>query len=121
MSLIEGKENKTGPEIPSFSEWTQKALEEEQKKREEDKRKREEEKEKKKLKNSGSSSTDTASARATPEKENATRSSVPEVHPGTTPQIARLKKNFASLDCGAKVAAANAEAQSPLNIITASR
>ncbi len=109
--------NKTEPaeEIPSFREWTQKALEEEQKKREEEKRKRDEEKEKKKremqqnLMNNAEGS-----------KENTTRVSLSDSNHGAH-QISRLKKNFASLDCGAKVAAANSEAQSALNIITPSR
>lgn len=105
--------NQTEPasaeEIPSFREWTQKALEEEQKKREEEKRKREEEKKKmqQNLMNNAEGS-----------KENTTKAMTDSNH--GTHQI-RLKKNFASLDCGAKVAAANAEAQSALNIITPSR
>ena len=37
------------------------------------------------------------------------------------PHPNRMKKNFASLDCGAKVAGANPEAQSASNIITPSR
>ena len=35
--------------------------------------------------------------------------------------LARMKKNFASQDCGAKVVSANAEAQSATNVITPSR
>ena len=35
--------------------------------------------------------------------------------------VGGLKKNFASLDCGAKIAAANAESQSATNIFTPSR
>ncbi len=45
---VEDGGNKTEQEIPSFSEWTQKALMEEQKKKEEEKRKKEEEKKRKK-------------------------------------------------------------------------
>lgn len=121
----EAKENKTGPEIPSFSEWTQKALEEEQKKREVERRKREEEKEKKKKNlqtTSNQNGGSPASGSTEGAKENSTRLAVPEPHvTNANHHTARLKKNFASLDCGAKVAAANSEAQSALNIITPSR
>lgn len=103
--------NKT-EDIPSFSEWTQKTLEEEQKKREEERRKREEEKEKKKMKHSSHNGLEV--------KENSTKITSPD-HPSSSSNQIRLKKNFASLDCGAKVAASNAEAQSALNIITPSR
>ena len=87
-------------------EWAQKALEEEEKKKEEMK--------KQKIQNGAGSNghgtverneTDTAAAR---------KPSHPSVEP-------RLKKNFASLDCGAKVVAANAESNGAHNIISPSR
>ena len=186
-------------EIPSFSEWAQKALEEEQKKKEEEKRKKEEEKRKKeeekrkkqqladnnnnnhnnksaaetelgeKHTNSSSDSAsngtlieeltpkspDSQSAESStqdkgesdsdgiPSDEESDRSEdppqqkpapvsapVPVVatpnHPPSGVIIAKpsdnkLKKNFASIDCGAKVVSANAESQGAGNIISSSR
>eukprot|EP00095_Tigriopus_kingsejongensis_P006248 maker-scaffold1159_size58420-snap-gene-0.17 protein:Tk06248 transcript:maker-scaffold1159_size58420-snap-gene-0.17-mRNA-1 annotation:"protein osteopotentia" len=98
--------NKTEPDIPSFSEWAQKALEEEEKKREEEKRKKVEEKEKMKQKQqqNGQHSPNDSPAPQTP-----------------ATAIKALKKNFASLDCGAKVVGTNAESQGGGNLISTSR
>lgn len=106
------KKNKTEPDIPSFREWTQKALEEEQKKREEEKREKEQ---KKKQNGNGERSGENSTVLASEGGQSS------HAHHAIPVHLARLKKNFASLDCGAKIAAANAEAQSALNIITSSR
>ena len=101
-------------EIPSFGEWKQKALEEEQKKREEEKRKKEDEKKKLLVNNAeggkGSKEFNKTNGGLF------TKDSVA----GSTVS-GGLKKNFASLDCGAKIAAANAESASASNIFTTSR
>ena len=92
-------ENETNPisepDILSFREYTQKALEEEQKKREIEKRKK--------------------TTHNHPEGSKESNKTVASIGAGG------LKKNFASLDCGAKIAAANAESQSASNIFTPSR
>ncbi len=89
-------------------------MEEEQKKREEEKRKRDEEKEKKKREQIlKSPAVDSEAADGGQDKKKADQET------GMDP--AKLKKNFASLDCGAKVVGANPESQSALNIITPSR
>ena len=102
--------NATEQEIPSFREWSQKALEEEQKKLEEEKRKKEEEKEKKKQLQQQQQKLN----------ENKNAEKVTSVEsPQETAKA--LKKNFASLDCGAKVVSANPESQGAGNIISPSR
>jgi sRNA-binding protein len=94
-----------------FREWAQKTLEEEEKRQEEEKRKKEAEKEKKKL---------LMEQQQLDEKdpENAT---VPVIPHHRHEKIKSLKKNFASLDCGAKVVGANPESQGSGNIISNSR
>lgn len=99
--------DKTEPPIREFAEFREKALEEEQKKKDEEKRKRAEDK---KLKQNHQNLMNNVDQGGT---ENKTSEAAP--HPN------RMKKNFASLDCGAKVAGANPEAQSASNIITPSR
>ena len=84
-------------------------LEEEQKKKEEEKRKREEDK---KFKQPHQNLMNNAEGQA----ENKTSEANPNA-----PHHPKMKKNFASQDCGAKIAGANAEAQSALNVITPSR
>jgi len=105
--------NKTAeePEIPSFREWTEKALEEEEKKR------KEKEKEKKKNLNRVVVEGEAGS------KENATHvnANVVTADSGIAWHQKVTKKNFASLDCGAKVAAANPEAQNGLHLISYSK
>ena len=105
-------------EIPSFGEWKQKALEEEQKKREEEKRKKEDEKKKLLLVNNAEGGKGSKEFNKTNGGLGGlfTKDSVA----GSTVS-GGLKKNFASLDCGAKIAAANAESASASNIFTTSR
>ncbi len=104
----------------SSSEWTQKALQEEQKKKEEEKRKKEEEKKRKKeeekekkkqqqlLQGNGGADNDTAS--------------VGDDSAEQSPSAAKpMKKNFASIDCGAKVISANPEASGAGNVISTSK
>ena len=86
------------PDILSFREYTQKALEEEQKKREIEKRKK------------------TAATKLNHPESKETNKTIVTIN-----SSGGLKKNFASLDCGAKIAAANAESQSASNIFTPSR
>lgn len=86
-------------EIPSFREYTQKALEKEQKERETKMRKK---------------TTLNHQSEGNKESNKTTNVNINSVAGG-------LKKNFASLDCGAKIAAANAESQSATNIFTPSR
>jgi len=97
------------PEIPSFREYTQKALEEEERKREE--------REKEKKKNLNNHIGEAFGSKENTTGVNANTALVDSVnwHQKIT------KKNFASLDCGAKVAAANQEAQNALNIISPSK
>ena len=118
----------------NFREWSQKALEEEQKRKEEEDRRKREEKEKKQQQlqqqqqqHVGTDATAevTGGALKNPSAPNgdvqaggdkSTPSQVPH-----TIVTKSLKKNFASLDCGAKVLSANPEAQSPGNIISSQR
>lgn len=90
-----------------FSEWAQKALEEEEKKKEEKRKKVVEEKEKMKQQ----------------QQQNGKESSSHQSPPPQTVVVPSkaLKKNFASLDCGAKVVGANSESQGANNIISTSR
>ncbi|XP_059094284.1 uncharacterized protein LOC131889236 isoform X2 [Tigriopus californicus] len=99
--------NNTEPDIPSFSEWAQKALEEEEKKKEEKRKKVVEEKEKMKQQ----------------QQQNGKVSSSHHAPPPPSVMVPNkaLKKNFASLDCGAKVVGANSESQGASNIISTSR
>lgn len=103
-------------EIPSFREWTQKALEEEQKKREEEKRKKEDEKKKLLLINNAEGGKGSKEFNKT----NGVLGGFTKDNVASTVS-GGLKKNFASLDCGAKIAAANAESASASNIFTTSR
>lgn len=105
---------------PFPREWSQKALEEEQKKKEDEKRKKEEEKLKKKqqqqlqqqLHHQGGAK---SSENVTYVKGSEMTSDSP------AGKVLNLKKNFASLDCGAKVVSANPESQGAGNIISPAR
>lgn len=96
-------------------EWSQKALEEEQKKKEEERRKKEEEK---KLQQAKLQKLTQANSEGAAEGNDTVAQNV-----AVTPPVLKkaLKKNFASLDCGAKVVSANEEATGASNIISPSR
>ena len=136
--------NKTEADIPSFREWTKKALEEEQKKKNEEKRKREEDQKFKQTKHQNlmNNAEGTKSFTVitfwffndisftkftfllhyvTGQVENKTLETSVHLNTPHKMPLARMKKNFASQDCGAKVVSANAEAQSATNVITPSR
>ena len=108
----------------SFREWSQKALEEEQKKKEDEKRKKEEEKLKKKqqqqllqqqlLQQNGNKNTENITGAQD-------GSAINLDPPAGGGKVLNLKKNFASLDCGAKVISANPESQGAGNIISPAR
>ena len=98
------------PEIPSFSEYTKKALEEEERKREEERNKK-----KKNLNIGLEAGSKENITRVHANTDSAEVGSVASWHQKVT------KKNFASLDCGSKVAAANQEAQNALHLITPSK
>ena len=102
-----------------FREWSQKALEEEEKRKKEKKMNQQQQQHQQQQQQQANGErgpvdmNGNAHQKTLPSEDNAATKQEP-------PPVATkaLKKNFASMDCGAKVLSANSEAQSPGNVIS---
>jgi len=109
--------NKTEQDIPSFSEWTQKALLEEQKKKKEEKGKKKQQQQQQQQQQQHQTLPEINGT--TVDKDS--NGQPPEPLLVTPAPTKVLKKNFASTECGAKVVGSNPESNGAKNVISSSR